>query len=82
MTSKFEAATMQLEKETQQPEAAAPIGYKVIRESKSFRTSVILRPSTVAGLDEMAAERGIKRNALMADELEKVVIEYYKRKEI
>ena len=48
-----------------------PRGYKVIRESKSVRQQVLLRPSTRQALRDEAKRKGISTNELLNSILEK-----------
>lgn len=74
---RFERATNAIERDTDEQirngEGAAQIGYKMQREGKSERLSIIIRPSVKDALDEMAAERGISRNELINIYLESAI---------
>ncbi len=56
----------------------APKGYKLIRESKSDRTQILLRPSTKRNLKAVARERDMSLNELINTVLEKYLIDWEK----
>lgn len=77
MATKFDkAVTADIEK--QNATAAAPRGYKLVREGKTFQTSFVLRESTRIALDEIRAEKGMSRNELANEIFEAYIDEYYK----
>lgn len=45
--------------------AQIPKGYKLVKESKSARTQILLRPATKEALREAAEEQGISLNELI-----------------
>lgn len=45
--------------------AAIPEGYKLVREAKTERLQILLRPTTHAKLKALAAEQGISKNELI-----------------
>ena len=67
---------------TNDPEAPAttteqlPLGYVVMKEPKSRRRSFALQNSVVDALEEIAADQGVKLNALVNDVLLDYVNKY------
>lgn len=48
-----------------------PEGYELKRESKTVRTSLVMRPTYFTLLDDVAARKDISRNELMNNIIEK-----------
>lgn len=79
MVNKFERAVKGIEKETSGKDIpTAPRGYKVVRESKTVQTSVVIRESTREALDDIRVELGKSRNDLINTILEEYIESYYK----
>lgn len=78
MATKFERAMETKIEKT--PTTAAPRGYKLVREGKTFQTSFVLRQSTREALDDIRAELGKTRNELVNDILEEYIDRYYKER--
>lgn len=47
-----------------------PKGYEIKRESKTTRTSLVMRPTYFALLEDVAARKGISRNELLNNIIE------------
>lgn len=71
MAKSFEAATEEMEHKTNAPEAVqVPAGYTLKRESKTKRTSLVMRPSAFEKLEDLAAVQGKSRNDLLNEIIE------------
>jgi hypothetical protein len=79
--SKFENALKGIEKETPAANAPkAPRGYRIVREGKTFQTSIVMRASTREAIDDIRAELGKSRNDLINTILEEYIENYYKER--
>ena len=62
-----------------------PKGYKIKRESKTARTSIVMRPTYLLLLNDVAARKGMSRNDLLnniiEDYIDEKVIEERKQNE-
>lgn len=61
---------------TPAPEAAAsdiPTGYRIVRESKTERLQLLIRPSTHQAIQRIAADQGISKNELINQLLENFI---------
>lgn len=74
----FKKAFDELERGTSETPNAAevPEGYVLKRESKTKRTSLVMRPSTFEKLEDLAAKQGKSRNDLLND----IIEDYLKEK--
>ena len=74
MAKSFEKAFEAMEqKKDNAPAAAVPDGYVLKRESKTRRTSLVLRPSTFEKLEDLAADQGKSRNDLINEIIEQYI---------
>lgn len=78
MPKSFEAAFNEMEQKTNTPETVERDGkiYTLKRESKTKRTSLVMRPSTFEKLEDLAASQSKSRNDL----LNEIIEEYLKDK--
>ena len=76
----FKKAFDELERGTSETPNAAevPAGYVLKRESKTKRTSLVMRPSYFERLEDLAAKRGEKRNELLNQIIEEDLNEHDK----
>ncbi len=74
-TELFLSAPAAHEPQQAEPAAAAaiPQGYTLTRESKTKRLQLLIRPTTDAALQHIAAERGTSKNDLINQALEEFI---------
>lgn len=77
--AKWEDALNDITNDTEAPATTTeqlPLGYAVMKEPKSRRRSFALQNSVVDALEEIAADQGVKLNALVNDVLLDYVNKY------